>query len=126
MKRKTLDNNVISKDSNLSFDQIKGMSLEDIEKISRNYISSISPTFINDIKLDKNLQAKIIASYVRNNIEDFHFKYLSDEKMKELNSLIRNAIYTALIDFESGIMNVFMHAMYVPTYWEDCEYCQSI
>ena len=45
---------------------------------------------------DDNLLAKAIASVVRNQMEDFHYKYLSDEQMKELNPIIRNSIYTAL------------------------------
>jgi len=126
MKRQTLNLKNLSENSDLTLDQIQGMSLEELEKVSHYFISKISPSFMSDIKIDKNLQAKIIASYVRNNIEDFHCEYLSDEMMKELNPLIRNAIYTALVDFESGIMNVFLHNMYVPNCWEDCEYCQSI
>lgn len=42
------------------------------------------------------LCAKIYAMIVRNAMEDFHCKYLSDAQMRELNPIIRNAIYTAL------------------------------
>ena len=35
--------------------------------------------------------AKYIAIVIRNAMEDFHHKYLSDEQMKELNPIIRNA-----------------------------------
>lgn len=48
---------------------------------------------------DKNRIAKAIAVYLRNKIEDFHVKYLSDDQMRVLNPLIRNAIYSFLIDF---------------------------
>ena len=41
-------------------------------------------------------RALLIAMYVRNSIEDFHAEHLSDAQMKELNPLVRNAIYTAL------------------------------
>jgi hypothetical protein len=53
---------------------------------------------LNDtgIKKANQLQAKYIAIVVRNAMEDFHSKYLSDEQMRELNPIIRNAIYTAL------------------------------
>lgn len=48
---------------------------------------------------DKNRIAKAIAVYLRNKIEDFHVKYLSDDQMRVLNPLIRNAVYSFLIDF---------------------------
>jgi len=41
-------------------------------------------------------KSKYIAMVIRNAMEDFHCKHLSDTQMKELNPLIRNAIYTAL------------------------------
>jgi len=41
--------------------------------------------------------AKIIAMEVRNSMEDFHAKHLTDKQMKELNPIIRNAIYSALV-----------------------------
>jgi hypothetical protein len=40
--------------------------------------------------------AMYLAAVVRNAMEDFHCRHLSDEQMKELNPIIRNAIYTAL------------------------------
>ncbi|MFA6292469.1 MAG: hypothetical protein WC637_11840 [Victivallales bacterium] len=42
--------------------------------------------------------AKFLAMVVRNGMEmeDFHHNHLSDEQMKELNPIIRNAIYTGL------------------------------
>jgi len=118
MERKKLELKDSSMNLDLTLDQINGMSLEELKKFSHNLISKM--------KVDKNLQAKIIASYVRNNIENFHCKYLSDGMMKELNTLIRNAIYTALVDFESEMISVILfNMMCIPTYWEDCEYCQT-
>ena len=41
--------------------------------------------------------------------------------MKELNPLIRNAIYTALINLYDDPDDFGFYAQYVPDYWEDCE-----
>ena len=70
----------------------------------------------------ENYLAKLIAAVVRNSMEDFHCKYLSDAQMKELNPIIRNAIYTALIklDEETDAMCSY-YEMFIPDYWEDCE-----
>ena len=74
---------------------------------------------------DDNLLAKAIASVVRNQMEDFHYKYLSDEQMKELNPIIRNSIYTALqLVRENPVFLYCYSKLYVPTYWEDCERIQ--
>ena len=48
---------------------------------------------------DKNRIAKAAAAFLRNQIEDFHVRYLSDDQMKSLNPLIRGAIYSFLVDF---------------------------
>ena len=48
---------------------------------------------------DKNRIAKAAAAFLRNQIEDFHVCYLSDDQMKSLNPLIRGAIYSFLVDF---------------------------
>ena len=50
------------------------------------------------LKPSKNSQetAMFLAMVVRNAMEDFHHRHLSDEQMKELNPIIRNAIYTGL------------------------------
>lgn len=79
-------------------------------------------------KLDNpNFIAKIIAAYVRNNLEDFHDKYLTDKQMGELNPLIRNAIYTAILDIANQSSKVAMYAgAYVEKYWEDCEYMDRL
>jgi hypothetical protein len=50
--------------------------------------------------------AMYIAMVVRNTMEDFHCKHLSNEQMKELNPIIRNAICTALYAFENYDENV--------------------
>ncbi len=41
-----------------------------------------------------------VAMVVRNTMEDFHCQHLSDEQMRELNPIIRNAIGTALHAFQ--------------------------
>jgi hypothetical protein len=71
--------------------------------------------------------AKYIAIVVRNAMEDFHCKNLSDEQMKELNPIIRNAIYTAIYAREkcgkSDPLKFFVdyHFMSIPKYWEEPE-----
>ena len=45
-------------------------------------------------------QSKIISIVIRNAMEDFHTKHLSDDQMKELNPIIRNAVYTALFTMQ--------------------------
>lgn len=48
-------------------------------------------------KLDFRTQKSLIISmHVRNEMEDFHVENLSDKQMKELNPIIRQAIYDAL------------------------------
>ena len=51
---------------------------------------------VSSSTMDDQETAMYIAMAVRNSMEDFHCKHLSDEQMSELNPLIRNAIYTAL------------------------------
>ena len=75
-----------------------------------------------DNREDDNYLAKLIAAVVRNQMDAFHVKHLSDAQMKELNPIIRNAIYTAIVKIKES--PVFMRAyykIYVPEYWEDCE-----
>ena len=59
--------------------------------------SQNNPVKDTKIREKENYLAKLIAAAVRNAMEDFHVKYLSDKQMEELNPIIRNAIYTALI-----------------------------
>lgn len=55
---------------------------------------------------DKNRLAKAIAAHVRNGIENFHWKHLSDDNMREINPRIRNAVYTFIIDFKKDILDI--------------------
>lgn len=48
-------------------------------------------------KLDPTVQmSMVIAMHIRNKMENFHSAHLSDEQMRELNPIIRQAIYDAL------------------------------
>jgi hypothetical protein len=73
------------------------------------------------------LNAKFIAIVVRNAMEDFHHKYLSDAQMKELNPIIRNAVFTALYVKETMTISerskafVKYHFDMIPDYWEQPE-----
>ena len=72
-------------------------------------------------------ESKLIAIVVRNAMEDFHTKHLTDEQMQELNPIIRNAIFTALYAKEtfrtSQRSEEFMryHISMIPKYWEEPE-----
>ena len=72
--------------------------------------------------------ATYIAVVVRNAMEDFHNKHLSDEQMAELNPIIRNAIFTALYARETATLLprskefVLSQAMHIPEYWEEPEF----
>jgi len=75
---------------------------------------------------DDKRTAKYIAMVVRNEMEDFHCAHLSDKQMAELNPIIRNAIYTALVSLlESSKSNskamafVRFHFKMIPKYWEE-------
>jgi len=69
--------------------------------------------------------AMYLASVIRNAMEDFHCRYLSDEQMKELNQIIRNAIYTALYARENygrlvaARSFVDFSVRLIPSYWEE-------
>jgi len=81
------------------------------------------------LKPSKNSQemAKFLAMVVRNAIEDFHHRHLSDEQMKELNPIVRNAIYTGLqalrhYDRSEGARSfVDFQNRLIPKYWEQPE-----
>jgi len=66
--------------------------------------------------------AKTIAAVVRNQMDGFHVKHLTDAQMEELNPIIRNAIFTALIHINENpeVMSLY-GKLYIPDYWEDCE-----
>jgi hypothetical protein len=65
-----------------------------------------------------------IASVVRNAMEDFHCRHLSDEQMKELNPIIRDAICTALFAYENYHRSIAaqnfveFNMRLIPGYWE--------
>jgi hypothetical protein len=71
--------------------------------------------------------AKYIAMVVRNAMEDFHCRHLSDEQMADLNPIIRNAIYTALYAYhcekhsKAAARFVSFHLRSIPKYWEEPE-----
>ena len=75
--------------------------------------------------------AMYVAKVVRNEMEDFHCKYISDSQMKELNPIIRNAICTALYAAEnqeedSGARSFVSVALkLIPKYWEEPELTQT-
>ena len=68
---------------------------------------------------------------VRNAMEDFHCEHLTDEQMRELNPIIRNAIYSGLhalanYDTSPGARAFVDHqAALVPGYWEKPELHQA-
>jgi hypothetical protein len=78
---------------------------------------------------------KIFAMVVRNALEDFHVKHLSDDQMRELNPIIRNAICTSLHMIENMTDDrvrayLGFQKMLIPSYWEEPElldeYVESI
>lgn len=70
---------------------------------------------------DKNNLAKSIAVYIRNKMEDIHADHLFDDNMKTLNPLIRNAIFSFLIDYKNENANI--NNVELRTY--ACEYIQK-
>lgn len=63
--------------------------------------------------------SKAIALAVRDNIEDFHVKHLTDTQMKELNPLIRDAVYSFLKAHRKGVTWLALHYQRIPSYWEE-------
>lgn len=76
---------------------------------------------------DPKSMSMFIAIVVRNAMEDFHVKHLTDAQMRELNPIIRSAVFTAL--HAAGSMDrsktarawVDFQSMYIPAYWEEPE-----
>jgi hypothetical protein len=75
---------------------------------------------------NKQQEALYMASVVRLNMEQFH-DHLTDDQMAQLNPIIRNAIYTAIIAldtyFDDPLAKDFVqyHSGNIPDYWEDPE-----
>jgi hypothetical protein len=70
--------------------------------------------------------AKVSAMIVRNAMEDFHVEHLSDDQMRQLNPIIRNAICTSFhmiaIITDDRIKAYFaFQKMLIPSYWEEPE-----
>lgn len=84
-----------------------------------NQRSNIEPSILTRIL------AKYIAIVVRNELEDFHCKYLSDDQMRELNPLIRDGICSALHayfnyhEYENATGFVNWNFFNIPDYWEE-------
>jgi hypothetical protein len=78
------------------------------------------------VKEDQQL-ASYIAMVIRNAMEDFHCQHLTDDQMKELNPIIRNAICTALHAFnhyekaDAASRFVDYNFRMIPKYWEKPE-----
>lgn len=68
-----------------------------------------------------------IAMVIRNAMEDFHCEHLTDDQMKELNPIIRNAICTALHafnhyeQFDAAKRFMDYNLRMIPKYWEPPE-----
>ena len=106
---------------------LRQMSDDELVEWRWYYIKKASPDFYEKITTDLNYTSKAIAAYVRLNMEDFHHEHLSDAQMKELNPLIRNAIYTALIDLNDNPLRVRgVTWLNLPSYWEGCEYMEVV
>lgn len=75
------------------------------------------------VKEDQQL-ASYIAMVIRNAMEDFHCQHLTDDQMKGLNPIIRNAVCTALHKFnnyekaDAAARFVDYHFRMIPKYWE--------
>ena len=68
-----------------------------------------------------------VAMVVRNALEDFHARHLSDERTRELNPLVRNAATTVLHALRRAPSSpgaasfVHFETSLVPKYWEEPE-----
>lgn len=78
-----------------------------------------------EINEDDRHIAKCIAMVIRNAMEDFHVRHLTDDQMKELNPIVRNAVFTALYALrhrrDSEAAHAFMRFQerMIPKYWEE-------
>ena len=82
------------------------------------------PHYKDPLKDEKSV-ALYIAMVIRNAMEDFHVKHLSDAQMKEFNPIIRNAVYTALHALSLAKKSptakryVGFQLQLIPDYWEE-------
>jgi hypothetical protein len=72
------------------------------------------------------ISTRLIAMIVRNAMEDFHAAHLSDDQMRELNPIIRNAICTGLhaldnLSDQRVMAYVALQTAMIPAYWEEPE-----
>ena len=73
---------------------------------------------------DEQLMAMFVAIVVRNALESFHADHIPDALMKEFNTLVRDAVYTALHAARSAAHServaawVASQLIQVPPYWE--------
>ena len=80
-----------------------------------------------EIQNGMKLQSKLISIVIRNAMEDFHSKNLTDAQMKELNPIIRNSVYTALYSMHycKDSIKLMEFISYqsdmIPAYWEEPE-----
>lgn len=120
---------VLKRISKIKNSDMRTMMLDSFNKAStteKRKTCRIIASYEDKLKNDLNFRAKAIAAYVRCYMEDFHCEHLSDAQMKELNPIIRNAIYTFLKDDADD--NFFAIsgtcACNLASYWEDCEYLE--
>jgi len=79
------------------------------------------------LKQEDQQLARYIAMVIRNAMEDFHSQHLTDEQMRELNPIIRNAVCTALHAFnnyekaDAAARFVDYNFRMIPKYWEQPE-----
>jgi len=84
-------------------------------------------TDMPDLTEETRTFATFIAMVIRNTMEDFHAEHLTDEQMKQLNPIIRNATCTALHAFNNYQHHpeakrfIDYHLRMIPTYWEPPE-----
>jgi hypothetical protein len=69
--------------------------------------------------------AMFIAKVIHDAMDDFHSEHLSDDQMKERDSIIRNAIYTALYASKNYLQSsaakafVTVNLANIPKHWEE-------
>ena len=126
MKNKEL----LQRISNIKNSALRETLTEEYKKMNnsqRRHMAETLETFEFCLETDLNFRAKAIAAYIRMYMEDFHCKHLTDEQMKELNPILRNAIYTFLVDdnnYDTMEISAVCRLNLAP-YWEDCEYLRE-